>query len=62
MYVWNPQTHRREVMAVWNETTQSYETPADPTEGASEPSYSFDYQWNEESGQYDYVMVHKHGN
>merc|ERR1712157_275637 len=31
IYVWNPQTHRQEVMAEWNETSQSYQTPEDPT-------------------------------
>ncbi|QDZ18320.1 hypothetical protein HOP50_01g08260 [Chloropicon primus] len=63
VYVWNPYTHRQEIMAEWNTTTQSYQEPSDPTQGLdTAPEYSYDYVWNADEGEYQYVMVHKHGN
>lgn len=58
VYVWNPYTHRQEIMAEWNATTQTYQTPEDPTKGveSSQPRYSYEYRWNEDAGKYEYVM------
>jgi len=59
VYVWNPYTHRQEIMAEWNPATESYETPEDPTSGVdpgNSVQYTYNYVWDEESGQYQYVM------
>ena len=49
-------------MAEWNATTGAYETPEDPTKGVnSEPAYNYEYIWNDEAKEYQYVMTQRQG-
>ena len=66
IYVWNPQTHRQEIMAVWNATIGAYGPPSPALTREynrnSGPDYSYTYEWNATSGEYEYIMVRRQGN
>lgn len=61
VYVWNPYTHQQETIAEWNAETRSYQTVTDEnrtqTNGGPQLEYSWQYIWDTETGQYQYVMV-----
>ena len=59
LVVWNPHSHREEIMAVFNVTSGTYEAVP---EGMAAPSgarlgVSYGYEWNPTTGTYEYVMT-----